>query len=182
MKVLSVFDIDDTLIKTSAFIHEVENGERVRSHSTEEWRHVQDQDNLVIDWSEVQCSHTFRKTAEPIHNMIRHYKNIYDNLKFGDQIIMITGRQEMTCDTTYRNTFYDLDIPISRVQIFTAGRYMQSTALNKVVELLSYLQQNHFDKIQIFDDDSKNLDAFLNLDYYDITTYLVTGDSFAIYK
>lgn len=182
MKTLYIFDIDDTLLITNAFIHELEDGERVKSYSTEEWKHLPIDDYKGAgnyDWSNISCSNTFRETAKPIKEMVEFYKQIYYDIKAWknseSKIIMMTGRQPMSCLETYKNTFHDLNIPIEGVEIFMAGRYMQHSPINKMVELLCYLRDNPFKNIEMYDDDPKNFREIMKLDHYSVTPYLVRG-------
>ena len=87
----------------------------------------------------------------------------------------------LSCEETYRQTFHDHKIPIDGVDILMAGRHKQASSLNKIVDLLSYVDGKGFDQIHIFDDDKKNLKEMSKIDYYKIYLYLIEGGKIAEY-
>jgi len=182
---LFIFDIDDTLVTTAAKILVKRDNRIVAELTPAEYNTFDIQNNPIIlkdqqtfgpgiydfDYSQFMDSLLFQKTSAPIAPMIRKVKALLKNNPHG-VIIFNTARSDFDSPVPVLNTFKDLGLPMDKndpqkIHVNRSGNYRDkiptSEKKNKLL-LDKYLTPGHqFTSVHFWDDDAKNLDAFLRL-------------------
>lgn len=179
-RVLTIFDIDDTLFHTTAKINVVKDGEVVRSLTNQEFNNYELQDGEEYDFGEFRNAEKFRQESEPIGPMLDELKTILDNTK--GRVIMLTARADFDDKETFLQTFADHGIDMSRIHVHRAGNLpgREVPAEKKAVWVRRYLDTGKFDQVSLYDDSVSNLRVFKELanEYPDIEfhAYLISGN------
>lgn len=166
---LYVFDIDDTLFRTSAKINVVKDGKVVRSLSSSEFNTYKPKEGESYDFMEFGNAEKFRKQSEPIQPMIdtlnRIHAKIKMNLTPGSKIIMNTARGDFDERDNFLATFRDHDIDIDDIHVHRAGviRGTRTTAQKKLVFIRSRIASGGYSTVIMYDDAPENLNQFLTL-------------------
>ena len=176
---LTIFDIDETLMRTTAQIKVVKGGKLVRSLTNQEFNNYKLQPGEEFDFGEFRNAEKFRRESKPIVPMIAKLKAILHNA--GDsKVIMLTARADFDDKKTFLNTFRDLGIDMSRVYVHRTGNLGGSPAENKKVFIRQYLDTGKYSRVRLYDDAMSNIKMFNQIakDYPDVKfyPYLVTHD------
>jgi hypothetical protein len=176
---LTIFDIDETLMRTTAKIKVVKNGREVRSLTNQEFNSYQLKPGEEYDFGEFRNAEKFQKESEPIGPMIAKLKAILNNA--GDsKVIMLTARADFDDKETFLDTFRKLGIDMNRVHVHRAGNLGGSPAASKAVWIRKYLDTGKYGRVRLYDDAVSNIKMFnaLAKEYPDIEffPYLVTHD------
>jgi hypothetical protein len=176
---LTIFDIDETLMRTTAKIKVVKNGREVRSLTNQEFNSYQLKSGEEYDFGEFRNAEKFQKESEPIGPMIAKLKAILNNA--GDsKVIMLTARADFDDKETFLDTFRKLGIDMNRVHVHRAGNLGGSPAASKAVWIRKYLDTGKYGRVRLYDDALSNIKMFnaLAKEYPDIKffPYLVTHD------
>ena len=124
------FDIDDTLLHTTAKIH-VKNkeGHVVDTLTNQQFNDHQLPHGHSYDFGEFRNSVKFRKESKPIHSMINRVKTL--TKKPGHHIIFNTARANFDDKNTFLRTFKDQGISMDKIHVIRAGNIdRKSTRLN----------------------------------------------------
>jgi hypothetical protein len=170
-KSLVIFDIDDTLLHTTAKIKVVKDGKPVRELTNQEFNHYQLQPGEEFDFGEFRDAEKFNRESQPIKPMIGKLKTILDHSGNSD-VIMLTARSDFDNRDLFLKTFTDLGIDMSRVHVHRAGNLPGDDipAEKKAVYVRKYADTGKYDHIRLYDDSQSNLTVFKNLksEYPDI--------------
>jgi len=90
---LTIFDIDDTLFRTTAQIKVVKDGKVVRSLNNQQFNTYQLQPGESFDFGEFRNAEKFNRESIPIKPMIAKLKAIIDNAG-NSKVIMLTARSD----------------------------------------------------------------------------------------
>lgn len=178
-RVLTIFDIDDTLFHTTAKINVVKDGKVVRSLTNQEFNNYELQDGEEYDFGEFRNAEKFRQESEPIGPMLDELKTILDHTR--GKVIMLTARADFDDKDTFLQTFADHGIDMSKIHVHRAGNLpgKQGPAEKKAVWVRRYLDTGKFDQVSLYDDSMSNLRVFKSLEneYPDVTfdAYHITG-------
>jgi hypothetical protein len=161
---LHVFDIDDTLLHTTAKIH-------VRNHSgkiidTLSNQQFNDHDlpaGHTYDFSEFRNAAKFRKESKPIHSMINKVKALTNQP--GHHVIFNTARANFDDKNTFLGTFKDHGIPMDKIHVIRAGNINMEgpPAEKKAVVIHGYIKKHKYKDVHMYDDSKTNLRSFLGL-------------------
>ena len=166
---LYVFDIDDTLFKTTAKVNVISNGKIVRSLSSSEFNSDKLKPGEKYDYKEFDDAEKFHDESEPIHLMLTTLKRIHQKIKLnltpGSKIIMNTARGNFDDKDLFLDTFRKHDIHIDDIHVHRAGAIpgSQPIAEKKLTFIRKYLDRDKFKIVIMYDDNKKNLDYFLSL-------------------
>lgn len=151
---LLIFDLDDTIIHTTANINVLKDGKIVKTLTNTEYNTYERKPGEYFDYSEF---------ADPTilnhERFTKYWKTLKREYMRGTHISIITARPD---DTMIRKFFLRHGIDIKPELIFAVGSpnflYSGSTAQKKakVIELLSGLG---YDTMIFFDDSEENLKA-----------------------
>lgn len=138
---LIIFDIDDTLLHTTAKIKVIDaNGQLVRELTNQEFNNYKLQPGEKFDFGEFRNAEKFRQESKPIVPMVRKLKTILSHAG-NAKVIMLTARADFDDKETFLQTFQDLGIDMSRVHVHRAGNLPgdESPAYKKAVWVRKYL-------------------------------------------
>lgn len=162
---LTIFDIDDTLMHTTAKIKVIKNGRIVRSLTNQEFNNYELQPGEEYDFGEFRNAEKFRQESKPIRPMIAKLKAILNNAG-SSKVIMLTARADFDDKETFLQTFKDLGIDMSRVHVHRAGNLPgnENPAYKKAVWVRRYLDTGMYNRVRLYDDSRTNLRVFKELE------------------
>lgn len=159
---LVIFDIDDTLLHTTAKIKVVdEKGNVVRELTNQEFNNYQLQPGEQFDFGEFRNAEKFNKESKPIVPMIRKLKTILAHAG-NAKVIMLTARSDFDNKELFLDTFAKHGIDMSRVHVHRAGNLPGEDipAEKKAVWVRRYLNTGHYGHVRLYDDSMSNLRVF----------------------
>ena len=163
---LVIFDIDDTLLHTTAKINVVRDGQVVRSLTNQEFNNYQLQPGEQFDFGEFRNAEKFAKESKPIKPMINKLKTILRHAdKTHSKVIMLTARADFDDKHTVLKTFHDYGVDMSRIHLYRAGNIPgdDPPALKKAVYVRQFLNSGNYNRVSLYDDSNSNLAAFKDL-------------------
>lgn len=166
---LHVFDIDDTLFKTSAKVVVKKGDKIIRSLSSSEYNKDKLKDGEVYDFDEFRSAKKFKDESEPMQDMLDTLNRVHNKIKMnltpGSKIIMNTARGDFDERETFLGKFRDHKVDIDDIHVHRAGNVKgdQPTAAKKLVFIRGYLKSGKYNSVMMYDDSEKNLDHFLGL-------------------
>lgn len=165
---LNVFDIDDTLFKTTAKIWIMKDGKQVRPLQSGEFNTYTLKAGESYDFQEFRSGKHFYMTAKPIDNMIKRAQSAVRNQTEHCETIIITARSDFEDKEPFLQKFREHGFPIDQVYVERAGNLQKiksdaKTHITKGVILTKYIKSGRFNKIRMWDDHSGNLDMLLKL-------------------
>jgi hypothetical protein len=163
---LTIFDIDDTLMHTTAKIAVKTNGKVVRELTNQEFNTYQLKRGEEFDFGQFRDAKKFKEESKPIAKMFAKAKAILRNVvnKPGSQMIILTARNDFDDKETFLDTFRQYGLDIDKVRVERAGKLSKlSPAHAKYVIIYNYLKQGNFTRVRLFDDSMANLKEFLRL-------------------
>ena len=177
---LTIFDIDDTLMHTTAHIKIVKNGKVIKTLNNSEFNTYELQPGEEFDFGEFRNAEKFNQESKPIPKMIAKLKAILNNAG-NSKVIMLTARADFDDKEKFLDTFSRLGIDMSRVHVHRAGNFTGvAPAKAKVIWVKRYLDTGLYNRIRLYDDSMSNLRAFNALiDQYpsvDFKAYFVNSD------
>jgi len=165
---LTIFDIDDTLFKTTARVT-VKKGNKVvkrlkpHEHNTYDY----EAKGETPDFKEFRDAEKFYNESKPIKGMMAKAKAIIKNTSNNElsRVIIVTARDDFDDREKFLDTFRKYDFDIDRVRVERAGKIkdIRSTAISKMVIIRNYLNTKQFSRARLFDDSLENLKMFLHL-------------------
>jgi hypothetical protein len=176
---LTIFDIDDTLFRTTAQIKVVKDGKIIKSLNNQEFNTYKLQPGESFDFGEFQNAEKFNRESIPIGPMIAKLKVIINNA--GDsKVIMLTARSDFDNKELFLDTFRKYGIDMNRVHVHRAGNLGGSPSQNKAVWIRKYLDTGDYARVRLYDDAMSNIKMFISLqqEYPDVKffPYFVTHE------
>lgn len=166
-KSLTVWDIDDTLMHTTARVFVVEPSGRRRHLSASEFNSYELRPGEKYDFAEFTDSKLFYDTSKPIEKIWRTAQNTLANIgkRPGSRMIIVTARAEFDNTSLFLKTFEKHGMDMSKVKVYTVAG-----ASNKKPLIKRLLLKGQFTECRLFDDHPGNLRDFLSLhqDFPDI--------------
>jgi FMN phosphatase YigB (HAD superfamily) len=161
---LTIFDIDDTLLHTTAEIKVVKNGQVIRSLTNQEFNKYQLQPDEEFDFGEFRNAEKFNQESKPIEPMINKLKTILKHSDSG-RVIMLTARADFDNKDKVLDTFEKHGIDMSRVHIYRAGNLPGAAipAEKKAVYVRQFLNTGKYNRVSLYDDSESNLRVFKEL-------------------
>jgi len=167
---LTIFDIDDTLFKTTARVKVVKNNKTVKQLKTGEYNTYRLKNGEKFDFSEFKDSLKFQKESRPIKRMMAKAKAILQNALRTpkSKVIVVTARDNMDNKQVFLDTFKQHGFDIDKVRVERAGRLrdVADTSQQKAIIIYNYLKTGQFARVRLFDDSIENLKKFLSLKRY----------------
>lgn len=160
---LVIFDIDDTLLHTTAQIGVVKNGRLVGKLTNQQFNHYDLKPGEHFDFSEFRDSIKFHRESTPIHRMIEKLKFKMQDPR--NDIIFLTARGDFDDRDLFLQTFKNLGIDMSRIHVRRAGNLPgdEAPAYKKAVWVRQYLDTGKYDEVTLYDDSNQNLRVFKEL-------------------
>ena len=170
-KNLVIFDIDDTLLHTTAKIRVVKDGHVVRELNNQQFNNYELGPGEEFDFGEFRSAEKFNRESYPIEPMVKKIKSILAHSESSD-VIMLTARSDFDDRDLFLKTFTDLGIDMSQVHVHRAGNLPgdEIPAEKKAVFVRRYADTGKYYKIVLYDDSRTNLRVFKDLkaEYPDI--------------
>lgn len=159
---LTIFDIDDTLFRTTAQIKVMKDGKVVRSLNNQEFNTYKLRPGESFDFGEFRNADKFNKESIPIRPMIAKLKAIMKNA--GDsKVIMLTARADFDDKKMFLDTFRKYGIDIDKIYVHRSGNLSGSPSQNKSVIIKKYLDTGKYTRVRLYDDAISNIKMFIRL-------------------
>ena len=156
---LTIFDIDETLFRTTAQIKVVKDGRVIKSLTNQEFNTYELQPGEDFDFGEFRDAEQFNKESIPIEPMIAKLKAILKNA--GDsKVIMLTARADFDNKDLFLDTFRKYGIDTNRIHVHRAGNLGGAPAENKEVFIRKYLDTGDYARVRLYDDSMANIRMF----------------------
>ena len=167
---LHIFDIDDTLLHTTAKIKVRDpHGNVVQDLSNQEFNDHKLPDGHSYDFSEFRSSDKFKDDSKPIGPAIAKLRAIHGNIKkkpsSKSRIIMNTARADFDNKDRFLDTFRSHGIDIDKIHVHRAGNIPgnEQPAHKKLVYIRQHLDSGNYKEAHMYDDSTTNLRAFAML-------------------
>jgi hypothetical protein len=161
---LAIFDIDDTLFRTTANVYVVKNGTRIHKLSPAQFNFYELKPEEIFDFSEFRSSSHFMKTSKPIKNVFNLAKRLVRRYAgSGSMVVALTARSDMDDRDMFLDAFRKFDFPVDSIRIERAGNLPVPAPQGKAIIIRKYLKTGRFNHVQMFDDHPANLVSFLEL-------------------
>lgn len=160
---LVIFDIDDTLLHTTAKITVMKDGKPIKSLSNQEFNNYKLGPGEEFDFGEFKDAAKFEKESVPIGPMLDKLRT---DLASGKNVVMLTARSDFDNQPAVWRTFKAHGIDINRdVHLYRAGNLTggESPAVKKALHVGQWLKTGKFNKVVMYDDSEKNLSVFKSL-------------------
>lgn len=161
---LSVWDIDDTLfVSPKTHIYVLKNGSVVKKLTTEEFNGYRLGGGEKFDFFEFRDANLFFNTARPLSaNLTKAKAALESRTSF---VMVLTARSDFNDKSVFLKKFetYGLNMSSPNIHVVRSGNLGMSTSEGKKEVLKSVLNTGKFKSADMYDDDSRNLDAFLSL-------------------
>ena len=169
-KGITFVDIDDTLLYTTAFIDVIgPDGKVKRSLSNTEFNNYILKPDEEFGFGQFKSSQILHDTSKPNKKMIAKINGMLDYIEqkgHGSEVHILTARAPMDDNDLVMKTFAKHGLRADKLKgvIMTGdtGLGVPHVAKKKVIR--SYLQSGNYNRVRLFDDSKKNLDAFLELE------------------
>lgn len=162
-KKLVIFDIDDTLLHTTAKINVVKDGKVIRSLTNQEFNNYKLQPGEEFDFGEFRNAKKFEEESIPIGPML---DKLRQDLAAGHDVVMLTARSDFDSQPAVWRTFKRHGIDINKdVHLYRAGNLpgSDSPANKKAVHVTRWLKTGKYNHVVMYDDSEKNLFVFKGL-------------------
>lgn len=160
---LYVFDIDDTLFKTSAVINVLdESGKLVKSLSSREFSGYVLKDGCIFDFSEFRDPIKFKDESKPIFPVLQWVLNLQfstKHSKVNNKLIFVTAREDFTCKLPVLEKFASCGIDMINSHIHRAGNLPSTFSISEKKNFIvsNYIDSGLFDRVIMVDDSMTNL-------------------------
>ena len=137
MTALNFFDIDDTLVHTTAMIGVKKGGVVTRRLTNQEFNTYKLQPGEEFDFSEFTCSRKFATESTPIRTVI----DVFNRVKNAGDVRLLTARSDFDCKETFLRSLERWGIDYRRAHVHRSGNLQirGSTAEKKAVWVRRYL-------------------------------------------
>lgn len=163
---LNIFDIDDTLMHTTAQIAVMKDGKKIKELTNQEFNNYKLKAGETFDFSQFRDSQKFYDESKPIERMFDKVKNIMGNQNSpASKTIILTARADFNDRDLFLQGFRRHGFPIDQIRVERAGNIggPETPAHKKAIIVSRYLDSGLYNKTRLFDDSMSNLKAFLAL-------------------
>ena len=168
VRTLNVWDIDDTLGKTSARVSVMKNDKVVKVLNPGEFNSYKLGDGESFDFAQFRSGKIFRDTFKPISTVLDRAKDIVMNQSENSQSIILTARADFDDHKEFLQAFRDHGFPIDHVYVERSGNLSKlnpksKAHINKGVILKRYMSSGKYDRVRMWDDHEANLDMLFKV-------------------
>jgi len=157
---LTIFDIDDTLFKTTARVNVKKGNKVVKRLDPHSYNTYELKDGEEFDFKEFRDAEKFYNESKPIKGMMAKAKAILKNTLNSElsRVIIVTARDDFDDREKFLDTFRKYGFDIDRVRVERAGKIkdIRSTAISKMVIIRNYLNTKQFSRARLFDEPSSS--------------------------
>ena len=156
---LFIFDLDDTLFKTTAKVIVRKKNNIIRKLSNAEYSNYQLQDHEYYDFSEFKDANLFNETATPIHKTHKILKA--QLIKESDvSVIIVTARRDFDDKELFLSALKKHGINTEKLYVERAGNNVGLASYEaKKLVFEKYLKTKKYTKVTIYDDLISNIRA-----------------------
>ena len=164
IKSLYVFDIDDTLFRTSARARIVSTKGQVKYLSSEELKDYELSADEKICFAEFRDAKKFAEESQPIESMIKIAQDCIKKTAEGSKTILLTARADLDCKTRFLEYLNSSGLDTNNIYIERAGNLPNlKTSEAKKLIISNYLKSDQYKKAYLFDDSLENILSFAEL-------------------
>ena len=164
IKSLYVFDIDDTLFRTSARARIVNTKGQVKYLSSEELKDYEFSLDEKICFAEFRDAKKFAEESQPIESMIKIAQDCIKKTAEGSKTILLTARADLDCKTKFLEYLNSSGLDINHIYVERAGNFSNlKTPEAKKLIIKQYLESQSYQKAYLFDDSLDNILSFIEL-------------------
>jgi hypothetical protein len=166
---LSVWDIDDTLfVSKDTHVYVTKEGKITKKLTTEEFNGYKLSAGEKFDFFEFRDSNIFFNSARPLSANLKQAKNALESKN--TMVLILTARADFNDKNRFLRKFelYGLNMKKPNIHVSRSGNLGMGTAEGKKAVLKSVLDTKKFRIASMYDDDPRNLDAFLSLSSKDL--------------
>ena len=164
IKSLYVFDIDDTLFRTSARARIVNTKGQVKYLSSEELKDYEFSASEKICFAEFRDAKKFAEESQPIESMIKIAQDCIKKTAEGSKTILLTARGDLDCKTRFLEYLNSSGLDTNNIYIERAGNLPNlKTSEAKKLIINNYLKSYQYKKAYLFDDSLENILSFAEL-------------------
>ena len=164
IKSLYVFDIDDTLFRTSARARIVNTKGQVKYLSSEELKDYEFSADEIICFAEFRDAKKFAEESQPIESMIKIAQDCIKKTAEGSKTILLTARADLDCKTRFLEYLDSSGLDTNNIYIERAGNLPNlKTSEAKKLIINNYLKSYQYKKAYLFDDSLENILSFAEL-------------------
>lgn len=156
---LLVFDVDDTLIHTTANIYVMKNGKKIKTISNQEYNTYRLKPGEYFDYSEFDDPKILSKET-----FTKYWDTLKREYKKGTHISILTARADVDM---IRNFFLQNGIDIKKELVFAIGDErlgLKGSIQEKKSQVISHLYKLGYSTIIFFDDNEDNLKSAKQLE------------------
>ena len=163
---LVIFDIDDTLLHTTAQIKVIdsETGNPKLNLTNQQFNNYKLKPGEEFDFGEFRDAAKFEEESVPIGPMLDKLRS---DLASGKNVVMLTARADFDNQKAVWRTFKRHGIDINRdVHLYRAGNQPgdSSPAVKKAIHVSEWLTSGKYNRVVMYDDSEKNLSVFKSLE------------------
>jgi Mg2+/Co2+ transporter CorB len=164
IKSLYVFDIDDTLFRTSARARIVNTKGQVKYLSSEELKDYEFSLDEKICFAEFRDAKKFAEESQPIESMIKIAQDCIKKTAEGSKTILLTARADLDCKTKFLEYLNSSGLDINHIYVERAGNFSNlKTPEAKKLIIKQYLESQSYQQAYLFDDSLDNILSFIEL-------------------
>ena len=164
VKSLYVFDIDDTLFRTSARARVVNTKGQVKYLSSEDLKDYEFTACEKICFAEFRDAKKFAEESQPIEAMIKIAQDCIKKTSEGSKTILLTARADLDCKTKFLKYLNSSGLDTNNIYIERAGNLSNlKTSEAKKLIISNYLKSEQYKKAYLFDDSIENILSFAEL-------------------
>lgn len=164
VKSLYVFDIDDTLFRTSARARVVNTKGQVKYLSSEGLKDYKFSTDETICFAEFRDSKKFAEESKPIEPMIKIAQGCIKKTAEGSKTILLTARADLDCKTRFLEYLKSSGLDTNNIYVERAGNLSHlKTSVAKKLIISNYLKSEQYKKAYFFDDSIENILGFAEL-------------------
>ena len=164
IKSLYVFDIDDTLFRTSARARIVNTKGQVKYLSSKELKDYEFSADEIICFAEFRDAKKFAEESQPIESMIKIAQDCIKKTAEGSKTILLTARADLDCKTRFLEYLDSSGLDTNNIYIERAGNLPNlKTSEAKKLIINNYLKSYQYKKAYLFDDSLENILSFAEL-------------------
>ena len=164
VKSLYVFDIDDTLFRTSARARVVNTKGQVKYLSSEELKDYEFSASEKICFAEFRDAKKFAEESQPIESMIKIAQGCIKKTTEGSKTILLTARADLDCKTSFLEYLKSSGLDTNNIYVERAGNLSSlKTSEAKKLIISDYLKSEQYKEAYLFDDSLENIKSFVCL-------------------
>lgn len=161
------FDIDETLFAHDNNMLKIyvkdENGNRLFSLNNQEYNDYVLKEGQSFDYGDFRCPDVFKKSAKPIHQMIKKMKEFKES---GANVEMLTARADFNNKEKFIEVMNDHGIDITPgkgIHVRRAGNRPGKTAEVKAIHISEAIHNENLTEVHLYDDSISNINGVLEL-------------------